>query len=97
MGISERIKTINNKIEQNKAQYNLDGQTVKISAILSGNVRKYEFLTVKDILPEKDMLEKAATVIRLEYLLLGKAFEKQTNVIKKQTENINMKEGKRNN
>ena len=62
MGISERIKTINNKIEQNKAQYNLDGHTVKISAILSGNVRKYEFLTVKDILPEKDMLEKAATV-----------------------------------
>ena len=32
-----------------KAQYNLDRQTVKISA-LSWNVGKYEFLTDKDIL-----------------------------------------------
>ena len=36
--ISEEIKTINNKIKQNKAQYNLDRQTAKISALLSGNV-----------------------------------------------------------
>ena len=29
----EKIKTINNKIEQNKAQYSLDRQTTKISAL----------------------------------------------------------------
>ena len=43
MSISEKIKTINNKIEQNKAQYNLDRQTATISALSSGNVGKYEF------------------------------------------------------
>ena len=61
MSISEKIKVIKNKIEPNKAQYVLDRQTAKISALSSGNVSKYEFLTDKDVLPEKDLLEKAAT------------------------------------
>ena len=30
MTVSKKIKTINNKIEQNKAQYDLDRQTAKI-------------------------------------------------------------------
>ena len=34
-----------------------------ISALSSGNVRKYEYLTGKDVLPEKDLLEKAQTDI----------------------------------
>ena len=62
--ISEKIKAVNNKIEQNKAQYDLDGQTAKISALLSGNVGKNEFLTRKDVLPEKEFLEKSATIER---------------------------------
>ena len=45
--------TIDNKIEQNKAQYNLVRQTAKIFALSSGNVSKYEFLTGKDVLPGK--------------------------------------------
>ena len=36
--VSKKIKTIDNKIEQNKAQYNLDRQTAKISVLSSGNV-----------------------------------------------------------
>ena len=32
MTITEKIKRIDNKIEQNKAQYNLDRKTAKISA-----------------------------------------------------------------
>ena len=32
ISISEKIKAINNKIEQNEAQYDLDRQTAKISA-----------------------------------------------------------------
>ena len=62
MSISEKIKAINNKIEQNKAQYNLGRQTGKISALSSGNVSKYELLAGKDVLPEKDSLEKAAAI-----------------------------------
>ena len=72
MSISEKIKAINNKIEQNKAQYDLDRQTAKISALSSANVSKSEFLTGKDVLPEKDLLGKAATMKRFEYSPLGK-------------------------
>ena len=49
MTISEKIKTIDNKIKQNKAQYDLDRQTAKISALLSKHLSKYEFLTAKEI------------------------------------------------
>ena len=56
MSISEKIKGINKKIKQNKAQYNLDRQTAVISALSSINVSKYEFLTGKDVLPEKESL-----------------------------------------
>ena len=41
MTISEKIKIINNKIERNKAQYDLDSETAKSSALSSGNVSKY--------------------------------------------------------
>ena len=33
ISISEKIRVINNKIEQNKTEYNLDRQTAKISAL----------------------------------------------------------------
>ena len=84
MSISEKIKEINNKIKQNKAQYDLDWQTAKISALSSGNVSKYEFLTDKDVLAEKDLLEKAAALKRFEYSLLAKELKKQTSVAEKQ-------------
>ena len=51
----EKINTIDTKIEQYKAQYNLDRQTAKISALSSGNVSKYEFLTGKDQKKSKDL------------------------------------------
>ena len=62
MSINEKIKAINNKIEKNKAQYNLDRQTAKIPALSSGNVSKYEFLTGKDILPEKRLVRKSCCI-----------------------------------
>ena len=55
----------------------------------SGNACKYEFLTGKDVLPEKELLEKAATVKRLEYLLLGKELKAQTNATEKQDQVLN--------
>ena len=39
-----------------------------MSALSSENVSKSEFLTGKDVSPEKDLLEKAATIKRFEYL-----------------------------
>ena len=72
MCISEKIQAVNNKVEQNKARHNLDRKTVKISALWSGNIGKHEFLIGKDVLREKDLLEKAAAIKRFEYSLLGK-------------------------
>ena len=57
---------------QNRAQYNLDGQTAKISALSSGNVSKYKVLTGKDVLPEKVLLVRGTVIKALEYSLLGK-------------------------
>ena len=90
MSISEKIKTVNNKIEQNNAQYNLDRQTSKISALSSGNVNKYEFLaTSKDVLTKKELLGKAATVKRVEYYPLGKELKTQTDISNKQYQGLN--------
>ena len=59
MSIRDKIKPINNKIQQNKAQYNLDRQTAKISALSSETVSKYEFLPGKDVLPENNLARKS--------------------------------------
>ena len=80
MSISEEIKTINNKIEQNKAHYNFDRQTAKISALSPGNVSKYESLTGKDLVPIQNLLEKAAIMKRFEYFLLGKELKRKTSI-----------------
>ena len=84
MSFSEKIKTIDNNIERNRTQYSLDRKTAKISALSSGNVSKYEFLTGRDVLPEQDLLEKAATTKRFEYSPLGKELKAQTDIVKKQ-------------
>ena len=67
MTVSEKRKTIDNEIEQNKVQYDLDRQTAKISALSSGNIVKYGFLTGEGVLHEKRLLEKAATMKIFEY------------------------------
>ena len=77
--MATKIKTIDNKIEQNKAQHNLDRQTTKILALSSGNVSKYEFLTDKDFLPEK-YLGKATTIKRFEYSPLGSELKTRTGI-----------------
>ena len=56
--ISKKTKINDKKIEQNKAQYNLDRKTAKIFALSSANINKYDFLTEKDVLPEKDLKKR---------------------------------------
>ena len=58
MTVSKKIKTIDNKIEQNKDQYDLGKRTAKILVLSSGINSKYEFLTGKYILPEKRIARK---------------------------------------
>ena len=56
MIITKKIKTINKKIEQNKAQYDLHKQTAKMLVLSFGNISQKKFLTGKDILPQKDFV-----------------------------------------
>ena len=43
--------TINDQIRDKKLQYDINREVVKISALSSGKIRKYKYLTGKDILP----------------------------------------------
>ena len=47
MTITDQIKILDKKIMENEAQYDLDRKSAKISALLSTNLDKYEYLTVK--------------------------------------------------
>ena len=88
MSISEKIKTINNKIEQNKVWCNSDKQTAKIFVLLPENVSKYKFLTGKDVLPGKTLLEKAATMKIFAYYPLGEELKKHASVLEKQHQKL---------
>ena len=69
MSIIEKIKAINKKNEQNKAQHDLDKKkTGKIPALSSRNVSKYEFLTgksVKDVLLKKRLARKSCCIEKI--------------------------------
>ena len=84
------MRKLNQLIDQNKAQYNLDRQTGKVSALSSGSFTNYEFLNGKDVLPEKDLQEKAAALKIFEYSPLGNELKAQTSVVEKHEQKLNM-------
>ena len=53
----------------------------------SGNVSIYEFLTYKDVLPEKDLLEKASAIKIFEHSI-GKELKAQINAAEKQYQKL---------
>ena len=83
--------TINDQIKDEKLQYNINREAAKISALSSGKIHKYQYLTGEDILPSSNqqIIEQA----RLTYSPLGKAFDKQIKTIedqgKKQVDALN--------
>ena len=86
--VSKNIKIIDNKIKQNKAQYDLDRQIAKIFALSSGNVSKCKLLTGKDILLGIELFEKATSTKRFEYSLLCSELWKQSSVAEKQYQKL---------
>ena len=76
--------TIENQIKDEKLQYDINREAAKISALSSGKIDKYEYLTGEEILPsnQQQIIEQA----KFTYSPLGKAFEKQTKTIKDQGE-----------
>ena len=72
ISITEKIKPINNKIKQNKAQQNSDRQVAKIFSISSVKISKYELFREKDVLQEKNLLEIDAALQGFENSPLDK-------------------------
>ena len=72
MTIKEQIKILDDKIKQNQADYDLYRQNAKISALSSGELDKYEYLTGEDLGYRLDLVQKA----KFEYSLLGQVFNK---------------------
>ena len=73
MTLKEEPRILDNKIRQNKANYDLYRQNAKISALSSGELDKYEYLTDKDLGYKPDLIEKT----RFEYSPLGQGFNKE--------------------
>ena len=71
--------TIEDQIKDEKLQYDINRKAAKISALSSGKIDKYEYLTGEVILPynQQQTIEQAT----FTYSPLGKAFEKQTKTI----------------
>ena len=74
--------TIDDKIRDEKLQYDINREAAKISTLSSSKIHKYKYLTGEDILPSSNqqIIEQA----RFTYSPLGKAFEKQIGTIKNQ-------------
>ena len=74
--------TINDQIRDEKLQYDINREAAKISALSSGKIHKYEYLTGEDILPsnQQQIIEQA----RFTFSPLGKALEKQIKTIEDQ-------------
>ena len=53
--------TINDQIKDEKIQYDINREDAKISALSSGKIHKYEYLTGEEILPsdQQQIMEQA--------------------------------------
>ena len=73
---------IEDQIKDEKLQYDINREAAKISALSSGKIDKYEYLTGEEILPsnQRQIIEQA----KFTYSPLGKAFEKQIETIEDQ-------------
>ena len=73
---------VHDQIRDEKLQYNINREAAKISALSSGKIHKYEYLTGEDILSsnQQQVIEQA----RFTYAPSGKAFEKQIKTIEDQ-------------
>ena len=80
MTLNEQVKILDDKIKANQAQYDLDRESAKISALSSKELDKYEYLTGEDLGYKPHVIQRA----EFEYFPLGEAFNK---VFKKDDKN----------
>ena len=72
MTVIDQLKIIDMKIKANQAQYDLDTLSAKISAYSSGDLKKYEYLTVGDLGYKASAFEQAKS----DYSPLGNILSK---------------------
>ena len=68
--------TIDDKIRNEKLQYDIKRVAAKISVLSSGKIDKYEYLTGEEILPPQQL--RIIQEAKFTYCTLGKAFENET-------------------
>ena len=73
MRLTDEFKILDDKIKVNQVQYDLDIAAVKISALSSKELDKYEYLTSKDLGYKPRVLEKT----KFEHSRLGKVLQKE--------------------
>ena len=74
--------TVEDQIKDEKLQYDINRETAKISALSSGKLDKYEYLTGEEILPSNQ--QQIIQQTKFNYSSLGKALEKQIKTIEDQ-------------
>ena len=76
--------TIEDQIKDEKLKYDINREAAKLSALSSGKIDKYEYLTREEILPpnQQQIIQQA----KFAYSPLGKPFKKQIKTIEDQGE-----------
>ena len=72
------------EIKDEKLQYDINREAAKISALSSGKLDKYEYLTGEEILPSNQ--QQIIQQVKFNYSPLGKALEKHRKTIEDQGE-----------
>ena len=77
MTVTDQLKSLDRKIMENEAQYDLDRKGAKISTLSSNNLDKYEYLTGEDLglkpstVEEANKLNKLSILHWVKFLLRG--------------------------
>ena len=72
--------TIDDKIKGEKLQYDIDREITKITALSTGKINKYEYLTNEEILPSDQ--SRIIEEVKSTYSPLGNAFDKEIKKLK---------------
>ena len=67
MTLTDELKILGDKIKTNQAQYDLDREVAKVSALSSIELNKYEYFTGEDLAYKPGVVEK----VKSEYSPLG--------------------------
>ena len=79
--------TIDDKIRNEKLQYDINREAIKIAVLSSCKIDKYDCVTSEEILPTDQ--DRRIEQAKFTYSPLGKAFEKQIKAIDNQGQKAN--------